>query len=357
MLHLFFHDLHPPAVALDADLEFVFGVTFGSDAHRATRPSSGEGALRWARQLGLVHRLAQRLPDVPSQQALGAAQAQELELAGRQLVTDAQARLEVQQQLDDTVKSSGAEAVLIRHAAAAAACAADFSSGHTDVDVLVSEADVKKFTIALINAGCTTQPRRVPGASANGTRAVFLGHQGAAIVLHTQLPFLRMVPGGVFVDFDCLKRCGQLTRDDATQKSLWFPSQAVQAADWTAQALVEQRFAPEYKAVSALLDAHRLGLGHDEDLAFDAYLMLQTDVEHAEFEALRELLRKLGEGDLGGLSKRARKLLDHAIAAATSPAYRARLHLQRKAQVWQHEGHLERAAERVGELFRRMSRH
>jgi len=84
--------------------------------------------------------------------------------------------------------------------------------------------------------------------------------------------------------------------------------------------------------------------------------MLQTDVEHAEFEALRELLRVLGKGELSGLSKRARTLLNHAIAAATAPSYRARLLLQRKAQMWQHEGHLERAAEGLGRLIRAFSR-
>jgi hypothetical protein len=97
-------------------------------------------------------------------------------------------------------------------------------------------------------------------------------------------------------------------------------------------------------------------LGQDEDLAFDAYLMLQTDVEHAEFEALRELLRKLSTGELSSLSKRARTLLNHAIAAATVPSYRARLKLQRRAQMWQHDGHLERAAERMGQALRRIKR-
>lgn len=356
MLHLFFHDLHPPAVALDADLEFVLRVTFGSDSGHGARPSSGDGALRRAKQLGLVQRLARRIP-VVAQQALGAAPAHELELAKQQSTTDARARAEVQQRLYDALQSSGVEVALIRQAAIDCTGDGEVLNCNTDVHLLLRDSDVQGLTIALIGAGCTTQLRQVPQASASSARAVFLGHQGAAIVLHTRLRYLRMVPGGVFIDLDCLKRCGQLSRDDATPKNLWLPSRAVQAAEWTAQALVERRFSCEYKAIAALLDGQRLGLASDEDLAFDAYLMLQTDVEHAEFEAMRELLRKLTEGSLSGLSKRARTLLDHAIAAATSPAYRARLRLQRKAQVWQHEGHLERAAERVGELLRKLSMH
>lgn len=355
MLHLFFHDLHPPAVALDSDLEFVLRVTFGSDSGQCARPSSGDGALHWAKHLGLVQRLAQRMSAV-AQQALGASPAHELELAKQQSATDARARAEVQQRLCDALQSNGVEVALIRQAAIDCTRDGEVPNCNTDVDILLRDSDVQKLTIALIGAGCTTQLRQGSQASSTLARAVFLGHQGAAIVLHTRLRYLRMVPGGVFIDLDCLKRCGQLSRDDATPKNLWLPSRAVQAAEWTAQALVEQRFAPEYQAVSALLDAQRLGLANDEDLAFDAYLMLQTDVEHAEFEAMRELLRKLADGDLSGLSKRARTLLDHAIAAATSPAYRARLRLQRKAQIWQHEGHLERAAERVGDVLRKLSR-
>ena len=356
MLHLFFHELHPPAVALDTDLEFVFRVTFGSDSGNIARPASGGGALRWAKQLGLVHQLARRLSDDSSQQVLGASAAKELELARGQFGSDALARAEVLQRLYVAIESSGVEVVLIRQAAIASMSNAECPTRDTDVDILVRDSDVQRLTLALVNAGCATHLRRVSQSSVNGTRAVFLGQQGTAIVLHAQLRFLRMVPGGVFIDLDCLKRCGQLTRDDANPKNLWLPAKAVQAADWTAQALVEQRFSPEYPAVSGLLDARRLDLANDEDLAFDAYLLLQTDIEHAEFEAMRELLRRLTEGDLSGLSKRARTLLDHSIAAATVPSYRARLRMQRKAQTWQHEGHLERAAERVGRLVRRFSK-
>jgi len=291
--------------------------------------------------------------------------ARELEVIRRKMVADELAREEVHQRLVAAVEACGIEVVLVSQAAPGSSrirSATSFwkpsMSGFdvVDVDVLVSDSDLEKLTIALISAGCTTQLRSngVPQpASARGRTAVFLGQKGAAIVLHTQLRFLRMVPGGVFIDLACLKRCGLLLRDDVTQnKSLWVPSKAVQAADWIAQALVEQRFAPEYPAVSSWLVAQSLGLGQDEDLAFDAYLMLQTDVEHAEFEALRELLRALGKGELTGLSKRARTLLNHAIAAATVPSYRARLRLQRKAQMWQHEGHLERAAEGLGRALR-----
>lgn len=351
MLHLFFHDLYPPSVKIDADLEFVFRVTFGKGSEMGTLPPSGAAAWRWARQLGLDCRMAERLAALQAQQVLGNAAARELDATRQQMAASELARAEVRQRLAAALDACDVEVVWLRQAALCVNGVSDFSGNETDSDVLLQESDLEKLTIALVNAGCMTQLRD----AATGQKAVFLGQRGAALVLHRQLRFLRMVPGGVFVDLACLKRCGLLLRDDVTKnKNLWVPSKAVQAAEFTAQALVESRFDPEFAALCALLDAQSLGLGQDEDLAFDAYLMLQTDVEHAEFEAWRELMRALCAGDLGGLSKRGRTLLDHALAAASVPSYRLRLRAQRRAQKWQHDGHLERAAERVGQTVRRI---
>ena len=355
-----FHERKPPSVKVDADFEFVFRVTFGTGNDGFGSPQSVSRAWRWARQLSLGSRMAQRLTAVQAQQVFGQAIAHEIEIARQQSALDDLARDEVRQRLVGAVEASGVEVVLLRCAALCDMGLSNLQGSPTGVDVLVHASDLGKLTIALISAGCSTQLRGkgVPQpASAKGRTAVFLGDRGAAIALHRELRFLRMVPGGVFIDLACLKRCGLLLRDDVTKnKNFWIPSRAVQAADWVANALVESRFAPEYSAVSALLDAQSLGLGHDKDIAFDAYLMLQTDVEHAEFEAMRELLRKLTEGELGGLSKRAQTLLNHAIAAATVPSYRAKLKLQRRAQIWQHDGHLERTAEKVGQVLRRIKR-
>ena len=365
MLHLFFHELTPPAFKLDADLEFVFRVAFAASGESFTPPQSGDGAWRCARQLGLDYRIAEHLTADQAQELLGSTRGRALEVLRQQLAANKLAREEVYQQLVAAVEDCGVEVVLLRRAALGRAGepfwkTSMFGSEGVITDILVNDSDIEKLSMALINAGCSVRLEGkdlLQSAVAQRRTAVFLGQRGAAIVLHPQLRFVRMVPGGVFVDLACLKRCGLLLRDDVTKsKGIWIPSEAVQAADWTAQALVEQRFAPEYPRVSAWLDAQTLGLHQNEDLAFDAYLMLQTDVEYAEFEALRELLRALGKGELTGLSKRARTLLNHAIAAATSPAYRAKLRLQSRAQVWQHEGHLERAAEGLGRLIRVISR-
>jgi hypothetical protein len=358
MIHLFFHELHPPSVKLDADLAFVFRVTFGNVGDPCAWPNSGDGAWRWARQLGLDCRLAQRLTAEQSQEALGDRVARELEACRQQMEAARLAREETRGRLVAAVKSIGIDIVWLREAALVASSSVSCLRNETDLDVLVQDSNLEKLTIALLNAGCSLRLRnrgtpRPPDAT--GRTAVFEGHRGAAVVLHRQLRFLRLVPGGASIDVACLRRCGLLLRDDVAQnKNIWVPSKAVQAAEWASQLLVEQRFAPEYSVLRALLDAQRLGLGDDEDLAFDAYLMLQTDVEHAEFEALRELMRALPSGEVFGHSKRARILLSHAIAAATVPSYQARLRLQHAAQRWQQHGPLERAAVKVGRALRRI---
>ena len=354
MLHYFFHAQNPPHVNIDSDLDFVLRVVFGSGSGNFAQPGSRSGAWRWAERLGLGDRLAAVLDMARAQALLGAELAERLNGTLERSRSDANARAEVQQRLECAIGSSGIEVVLLRHAATSSDQGSCVSG--TDLDILVRDTEYQRLVVDLVNAGCVTNLRPVPWSARRSGGLVISGHAGAALVVHRELRFLRMVPGGVFIDLDCLKRCGQLLRDDVTKKFIWLPSKAVQAADVVAQLLVEQRFSPEFAAFRALLIAQRLGLAHDEDLAFDAYLMLQTDVEHAEFEALRELLGGLGEGKLVDLSKRARTLLDHFVAAATAPSYRARLQLQRKAQVWQHEGHLERAAEKVGKVLARATR-
>ena len=354
MLHYFFHAQNPPHVNIDSDLDFVLRVAFGSGTGNFAQPASGCDAWHWAERLGLGDRLVAVLGTARAQTLLGTEVAEPLNGARERARSDASARAEVQQHLERAIGSSGIEVVLLRNAAHE--CDRGSVAGGTDLDILVRDTEYQCLFAELLNAGCVTTLRRVPWSARKGGGLVISGQAGAALVTHRELRFLRMVPGGVFIDLDCLKRCGQLFRDDVTPKNLWLPSKSVQAADVVAQLLVEQRFSPESAAFRALLIAQRLGLAHDEDLAFDAYLMLQTDVEHAEFAALRELLGGLGEGKVVALSKRARTLLDHFIAASTIPSYRARLQLQRKAQVWQHEGHLERAAEKVGKVLARATR-
>lgn len=356
MIHLFFHELHPPLVKRDADLDFVLRVAFGSGSGNCARPRSLDGVWHWARQLGLEWPVADRLYALQSTPGARTRAAGEIEELHRKTETARLAREEIVPRLSTAVEASGIEVVRLRRPPLDLQRDRSGWDTEAEINILVQGSDIEKLTLALVNAGCSVQLRnrgRLGLLGGAEPSAAFVGHRGAALVLHRELKFLRMVPGGVFIDLTCLKRCGLLLRDDVTQdKNIWVTSRAVQAADIIAQLLVQQRFSPEYCALQALIDAQSLGLGRDEDLAFDAYLLLQTDVEYAEYEALRELLRALENGEPNPLSSRAQTLFNHVIAAATLPSYRARLRLQRSAQKWQHDGHLDRAAERVGRAVR-----
>jgi len=337
MQHSFFHERKPPAVKLDADLEFVLRITFGTSLDGISPPPSIAAARGWARRLRIDDRFSQKLATVHSKEPLDATANSEFDATLQALKEASSARLEVLAHLATAVLDAGIEVILIRQAALYAGDSEGWGS-QTDINVLVQELDIKALTLALIRAGCSTELRlhHARQFSAAGARnAVFAGHQGAAVVLHSQLRFLRTATAGDFIDLATLKRCGQLTREASTPTNVWLPSKVVRAADLVGQSLIEQRFAPEFNAFGALLEAQHLGLDTDEGLASDVRLMLQSDVAPAEFEAMRELVRVLSQGDVRLLSKPARTLLNHAIAAVAAPSYRTRLQLQRKAQSWQ----------------------
>jgi hypothetical protein len=351
MIHLFLHDLKPPRVRVDPDLEFVLRVTFGKACDGLNGPASGSAAWRWACQLGLCVTLVERLQAMQMQGSLGPEVAKEFE-ATKQRALQSREALEVTLgQLEKAVTSLNVDLVLLDAPVLVCQNQKTHAPRASDLFALVAPEQSSDVTVALIRQGFSSRVRDTP----RGSETVFVAPAGGALLLERQLRFVRMVPGGVFVDVDCLKRCGQLVPHAITDgHGVWQPSQAVRAARCVAQALIEHRFASEWCAASALHAAAELGLGTDEDVAFDAYLLLQTDVEHAEFEAWRELMRALALGEIGSLSNRARVLLDHALAAATVPAYRLQLRAQRKAQKWQHDGHVERIAEGLGKVIGRI---
>ncbi len=349
MIHYFFHAHHPPRIKLTSDLDFVLRVAVGTSCGNFGHPSSSRGAWQWAERLHLEERVASVLSQAGNVDAWGP----ELSAGVRRVESRRQGNLracaEVRERLERALAEGAWQVVSLPDSANYGDSA--LRTDDANVEVLVDGEGYRPLIGELVRGGCVTELLPVPWSARKGRGLVIRGRQGAGLVLHRELRFVRMVPGGAFVDLDCLKRCGQLSRDAVAPKNIWLASIAVQAANVVAELLVEQRFAPEFPAFRGLLAAQTLGLGHDEDIAFDAYLLLHTDVEHAEYEALRELLRALTGGTLHELSKRARTLLDHFVASASAPNYRARLQLQRKAQVWQHDGHLERAAEGVGRLL------
>ncbi len=202
MLHCFFHERNPPAVKLDADLEFVLRVTLGTSLDATSPPPSIANAWHWARQLRIDDRFSRKLAALHSKEPLGAEAFTELEATLQTLKEASSARREVLEHLATAVQNAEIEVALIRQAALYAGDSEGLGS-ETDIDVLVQESDIKVLTLAVIRTGCSTELRPYHAArfsAADVRNAVFVGHQGAAIVLHSQLRFLRMASGGDFVD-------------------------------------------------------------------------------------------------------------------------------------------------------------
>lgn len=353
MLHLFFGDLKPPRMHLGAEVEFVLDVTFRTSLPARSPPPSIGIAVQWARDLGIVEPFSQRLAE-PLYQATWEHQVRR-DLAS----VNSAARLRQAQssnaneRLQRAANSAGVDVVLLDAPVLVEHYQKTYVPGATELVALVQPNDLQKLSAALVNLGFSSEYCGT-GQPAFGA---FSASEAGTISLQQELPFVRMVPGGPFVDVACLKRCGLLEPVVVSNCiGLWRPTVAVRVAFLLAQALVERRFVPQCNLLRLLLATSELGFGDNEDLAFDVYLLVQTDIEHAEFEAWRELACALTHGELGGLSARARVLLDHSLAAARARAYRLRLRAQQKAQKWQHDGTVDRMAATLGRAISRVRR-
>jgi hypothetical protein len=362
MLYPFFNSIEPPGLPLSAEVEFVLRVAFGSIVYPRPETAQSSNALgseaeclRCAVELRIPEIFAERSTYRATASAGPPEWVADLETIRRNTLARQTKAEALRERLQQVVADFGLDLVLLDGFTDARAKRNESGSpGGFEVFALARRQDVPTFVTALTRAGFSAESQMTDNnATAEETATaqrpeltwVFALPNGATVRVEHQLPYVRMVPGGPFVDLDCVKRCGLLLPVKAGGgDGLWQPADAVRAAHITAQALVEHRFDIEYSFLGALHSASLLGLGNDDALAFDAYMLLQTDIEYEEFQAWRELIRGLEAAHLGELSPRARTLLNHALAAATNPLYGLKLLAQRKAQKWQQEGGTERLA-------------
>lgn len=351
----FLHALTPSRMPLDSALELTLRLTFDSGAGGLHCSSSSLGeVVQWAQTLGIIDALLLRLiefrvGDEPTMRR--ALDVDGISASANMRRRDRDACLV---QVTRGLCSVGVDLVLLHAPVLVRHSHKRHAQITSELHALVEASEVTRIAVALDAAGVTCMP---PSSGADAQR-VFRGVGGTTLLLRPMLRFVRIVPGGNFVDPACLKRCGLLVPVAVENGfGVWRPSDAVRVAQIVAQALVEYRFVPEYSLFGALRAVAELGLADNHDLAFDAYTLLQTDVRYAEFDAFRELLRGLVHGELTGLSSPARVLLDHALASARQPLYRVKLSAQRRLQQWQQDGLLERfvdTCEGVAARIRRM---
>ena len=227
MIHRFFHDLKPPRVRVDRQLEFVLRTTFGESCDASKAPASGSAAWRWACQLGLCAPLVERLLAAQMQGCLGLEVAKEIEAVESQ-ASRGQAALEVaRERLEQAVTGFNVDLVLLDAPVLVSLNQKTHAPRASDMFLLVEVEQSRDVTMALSYAGFKSQVRESP----RGSETAFLAPEGGALLLERQLRFVRMVPGGVFVDVACLKRCGQLVPHAVTDgHGIWRPLRPIDNA-------------------------------------------------------------------------------------------------------------------------------
>ncbi len=318
----FGNELSPPAGALSDDLKWILNTSFNCADCKSHYPKSESQALDMARQLGLATQIASGLKTEQTQDGGQSS-------AGPKC--DRQSNLKCAEPVAEAysliVRSSleiGVDVVVLGLAALQLlGLVANEHSWVQHIEVLVAPDNLSRLSDGLTRMGCKRQVRH-----SSGNAVILRTPKNIRLGIHTTLPYVRLVPGAPFVDFDALKRNGLLWRPKVAELNTWTPSPTLIGAQLMAAGLVVNRFSPHGSAFRTIEWVRILGLHRDQNLKHDVFRLIHTDAVFAEYEGVLELARSLEEGIFEGLSPYAKMWLDHAIAASTNRKYRARLIIQ-----------------------------
>lgn len=332
-----------PLGHLDDGLRLLLSVVFGANIPVQPAPSALRLALHWSARLRLLSAFARKLQWCGSAWQSGIPE--DVRRSLERVHAGEVAAEKTRRLLVEVAEAANVEVALLPGRVLAK------HQGDRDVGwgLLVGGDAEMRIIPSLARAGL-----RPLGTEWDGCFALETG-DGVGVSVCARLPWVRMTAGGPFVDLACLERCGQLEPFRVQHgRGVWALSRPVHAAQLLADALIHYRCESRFGVLQALFDACELGWHVDEELAFDAFILVQTDLEYAKAEAFRELGRALGGGTAHEVSPGARGLLNHALAAAASRPYRLRLAAQQAAYQWQWDGHLERLAEKAGKIIGQM---
>lgn len=345
--HAMFRSFHiespAPLGHLDDGLRLLLAVVFGAHVPMQPAPSALRSALHWCAGLRMLPAFARKLRhwDLTMQSRIPEDVRRSLERVHAGEVAAEETRCLLMQ----VAEAANVDVVLLPGRVLARPQEATVAGWGLLVD---GDAEVRIIP-SLARAGL-----RPLGTERDGSFALETAG-GVGVSLCARLPWVRMTAGGPFVDLAGLKRCGQLEPLRVQEgRGVWSLSRPVRTAQLVADALIHYRRDSRFGALQALFDACELGWHVDEELAFDAFVLVQTDMEHAEAEAFRELGRALAGGTVNDLSPRAGGLLNHAVATAASRPYRLRLAAQQAVYQWQWDGHLDELAEKAGKIKERV---
>lgn len=310
-----------PGPSLEWTLRRAFGPVDEHPGESPLEPREVERALEWARVLGLLERIADRVPSEVLRRELPEITFESLlqrrdELAARTLLL---------QELLDVVARSAAklELPLIALKGIALLEAGYVHYGRrrlVDLDLLTSTDRAEELFEALSDRGFETVGR--------GERHHLppLGHPRlGAVELHLRLPGLSFEAGRP-ATAESLLELG-LVQPSPRLGTLSIPNRELLAAHAIAHALDQHGWSPKVYPVTRVV-ADLLDMA---DSAVTALLTKATSswiagaVSPRELTALLDLCAALGSGALDDLDSDAGRLLRHTMVAITRPDYRRKL--------------------------------
>ncbi len=304
---------HPPLGDLEGELLWTLRRAFGPPRGRPPASARPERVRFWASALALRERIAGRNPRAEIESEIGSAAAGELwrareGLAGRTLLLR-----ELLGRVTARASEIGIRPLALKGIALLESGASEAGSRPLlDLDLLVAGDEAPALAGALEGAGMVRS-----GAPERHHLAPLADPRLGEVELHLRIPGLTL-DGAAPATAEGLARLG-LTRPSEDLDGLDLPARALMAAHALAHSLDQHGLSPAAYPVTRLV-ADLLDLGVEEP---DPRLRLP--VSQRECRAAAALCRALAAGEPRQAGADGLALLGHTVAAATSPAYRARL--------------------------------
>lgn len=319
----------PPVPALPPERRWAFVRAFGPPEARLAGAFDGAAAARTALALDLGARIGARVSLQRLSDELGRAPALLVFQAHARAAERARALLDLARELAALAAAERVPLVFLKGVALLlGGASAPERRPVGDVDVLVPSSQAQALARALRARGF----RDADAPDRPHQLRPLIDPAGRVLELHGYVPGLR-VHGGA-ATFETLRAAGICRRLAELPGDAHLPAAPLLAAHAVAHGIVQSGHAPQAYSLTRLLgDAFDLGLERDDDLARRAFALLDGNVTATEWEALRELARALGSGQMAPFEEAARPdvarpaatLLRHVVAAALDEDYRLTL--------------------------------
>ncbi len=315
----------PPAVPLDPKVNWLLLRAFGPTSAPAPAVHDPTGLADLAEQLGLLPRVVSRCDPNLLRDQLPSIDEQVVRCQDR-LAAD---RLMVERQLhlaDTAAQAMGAPYALLGSAALSKAQPGGINARRVGaVEILITESDVPRFQESIRRAGhefVTHRPDR---------SCTVLSFEGMSDILcmHSQLPHVRMVPGGQVVNMQQLLDSSRSSLVTGLSNFAHLPGSDLLLAHTMARGVAQYGFLPRrFPALAMLIDAIDLEIVSDPTRATQALWWVQPDVTYHEVTALREVAKLLLDGEVAKAwtdDGRNGRMLRHLVLGVLDDSYAAGL--------------------------------